>query len=67
MFQMNTVHTAMHPPCVTHDCALVSLLEDLDLGPTGTDLTIVVFLYSTDQQVVYYYLLFLQHERFHLR
>ena len=67
MFQMNTMHNAMHPPYVTHDCALVSLLEGLDLDPIGTDPKIEGFLCKTDQQAVYHYPQLLVHERFHLR
>ena len=66
MFQMNTMHNAMHPPCVTHDCALVSLSKDLDLDPTGIDLKIEGFLCKTDQQVIYHYLQLLVHEKFRL-
>ena len=66
MFQMNTMHNAMHPPCVTHDCASVSLLKGLDLDPTGIDLTIEEFHYIFDLQVIYYYLQLLVHVRFHL-
>ena len=67
MFQMNTMHNAMHPPCVTHDCASVSLLIGLDLDPIGTDPKIEGFLYKTDQQVIYHYLQLLAREKYHLR
>ena len=67
MFQMNTMHNAMHPPYVTHDCASVSLLEGLDLDPTGIDLKIEGFLYKTDQQAINHYPQLLVHEKFRLR
>ena len=67
MFEMNTMHNAVHPPYVTHDCALVSLLKGLDLGPTGIDLTIGEFIYNIDQQVIDYYLQSLVRGRFRLR
>ena len=67
MFQMNTMHNAMHLPCVTHDCALVSLLVGLDLDPIGIDPKIEGFLCKTDQQVIYHYLQLPVHEKYHLR
>ena len=57
----------MHPPYVTHDCALVSLLKGLDLDPIGTDPKIEGFLCKTDQQVIYHYLQLPVHEKYHLR
>ena len=67
MFQTNTMHNAMHPPYVTHDCALVSLLKGLDLDPIGTDPKIEGFLCKTDQQVIYHYLQLLTHKKYHLK
>ena len=54
MFQMNTMHNAVHPPYVTHDCASVSLLKGWDLDPIGIDLTIEGSLCKFDQQVIYH-------------
>ena len=67
MFQMNTMHNAMHRPYVTHDCASVSLLKGWDLDPIGIDPTIVGFLYKTDQQAIYHYPQLLVHEKYHPR